>query len=117
MIYIIVTIITIALLLFILSFFMNDRFKQIENQIEQFSISTMQESYQMKKKLKILEEELLTTNLGEVETFEKHNNQTPLLRKINHLHNKGLDVQMIAKETNLSEYDVQSIIKQFSFEK
>ncbi|WP_226036905.1 hypothetical protein [Aquibacillus saliphilus] len=117
MIYVIITIITIAILLFILSFFLTDRFKQIENQIEQFSISTMQETYQMKKKLKILEEELLTNDLGDLGSFEKTSNQTPLLRKIQHLHNQGLDVQTIAKETSLSEYDVQSVIKQFSIQK
>lgn len=55
----IVTILAIGLILFILSYFMNDRIEEVENQLEQFSITTMQDTYQMKKKIKILEEELL----------------------------------------------------------
>lgn len=64
MIYAIVTIIIIALILLVLSFFMNDKFDEIESQLEQFSISTMQDNYQMKKKIKILEEELLTDDFS-----------------------------------------------------
>lgn len=58
----IVTILAIGLILFILSYFMNDRIEEVENQLEQFSITTMQDTYQMKKKIKILEEELLPEN-------------------------------------------------------
>ncbi|MFD1038490.1 hypothetical protein ACFQ3N_08780 [Virgibacillus byunsanensis] len=65
MIYAALTIITIAVVLFILSFFMNDKFEDLENQLEQFSISTMKDNYQIKKKLKVLEEELLTDDMAE----------------------------------------------------
>ncbi|ALX48089.1 hypothetical protein [Lentibacillus amyloliquefaciens] len=60
MMYAIISIIVIAVVLLILSFFMNDKFDNLESEIEQLSISTMQENYQMKKKIKVLEEELLT---------------------------------------------------------
>ncbi|HLR08023.1 MAG TPA: hypothetical protein VK136_02025 [Bacillota bacterium] len=60
MLYVLLTIIGIAIVLFILSFFMNDKFEELENQLEQLSISTMQDTYQMKKKINVLEEELLT---------------------------------------------------------
>lgn len=63
LIYAIISIIIIAVILFVLSFFMNDRLEELENQVEQLSISTMQDSYQMKKKVKILEEELLSGGL------------------------------------------------------
>ncbi|MFC4404209.1 hypothetical protein [Gracilibacillus xinjiangensis] len=56
------SIIIIAIILWILSFFMQDKFKQIEEQFEQFSISTLQETYQLKKKVNILEEELLVND-------------------------------------------------------
>ncbi|WP_405101182.1 hypothetical protein [Oceanobacillus sp. FSL H7-0719] len=58
----IITILAIGVILFVLSYFMNDRLEEVENQLEQFSITTMQDSYQMKKKIKILEEELLPEN-------------------------------------------------------
>ncbi|MFC4558818.1 hypothetical protein ACFO3D_11410 [Virgibacillus kekensis] len=64
MIYAIVSIIVIAIILMVLSFFMNDKFKELESQLEQFSISSMQETYQMKKKIKVLEEELLTDDFS-----------------------------------------------------
>jgi hypothetical protein len=38
---------------------MNDRLDELESQVEQNSITTMQDTYQMKKKIKVLEEELL----------------------------------------------------------
>lgn len=63
MIYAGIAIIIVAVVLFILSFFMNDKFEDLENQVEQLSISTMQDTYQMKKKIKILEEELLPEDI------------------------------------------------------
>lgn len=74
MIYVGISIIVIAIALFVLSFFVNDRFEDLENQIEQLSISTMQDTYQMKKKIKILEEELLTDYASETNhPSEKYN--------------------------------------------
>ncbi|MFD2630836.1 hypothetical protein [Oceanobacillus kapialis] len=65
MLFAVIAILVVAIVLFILSFFMNDRIEDLESQLEQFSISTMQDTYQMKKKIKILEEELLTENYPE----------------------------------------------------
>jgi hypothetical protein len=70
MLYAIIAIIGVAAVLFVLSFFMNDRMEELESQLEQFSITTMQDTYQMKKKIKILEEELLTEELPD-EILEK----------------------------------------------
>ncbi len=64
-----VTIAVIAIALFILSFFMNDRFEKIESEIEQLSMSTMQDTYQLKKKVKVLEEELLTEEYQEADFY------------------------------------------------
>ena len=65
MLYVIITIIVIAVVLFILSFFMDDKIAQLESEVEQLSITTMQDTYQLKKKVKILEEELLPENLSD----------------------------------------------------
>lgn len=54
-----IAILIVGVVLFLLSYFMNDRIEELENQLEQFSITTVQDTYQMKKKIKILEEELL----------------------------------------------------------
>ncbi len=117
MFYIFLTIILIAIGLFIASFFMNDRIKEIEDQLEQFSISTMQDTYQIKKKLKVLEEELLTNEPivvkkeAEREHVDDLENQPLLVQKIHHLHEQGFSVDDIAKETNLSNHDVNMILK------
>ncbi|GIO27541.1 hypothetical protein [Ornithinibacillus bavariensis] len=63
------TIVVIAIALFILSFFVNDRFEKIESDLEQLSISTMQETYQLKKKVNVLEEELLQEDYKFSDTF------------------------------------------------
>ncbi|GAA0443300.1 hypothetical protein GCM10008983_20620 [Lentibacillus halophilus] len=63
--YVIITVIVIAVVLLILSFFMNDKFDQLESELEQISTSTMQENYQMKQKIKALEEELPTNECSE----------------------------------------------------
>ncbi|HLR66462.1 hypothetical protein [Virgibacillus alimentarius] len=64
MIYVILTLVIVAIVLFILSFFMKDRFDEMESQLEQISISTMQDTYQLKKKIKVLEEELLSDDIS-----------------------------------------------------
>lgn len=66
MIYAVVSILAVAVVLFVLSFFMNDRIEELENQVEQLSITTMQDTYQMKKKVKILEEELLSDGIEKI---------------------------------------------------
>ncbi len=121
MLYVILTIILIGIGLFIVSFFFNDRMHKLEEQLEQFSLSSMQDTYQIKKKLKVLEEELLVNEPirkpipSEKQVFSKSNDNIadkPLVvQKIYHLHEQGFSLEDIAKETNLSTYDVQTILK------
>ncbi|WP_164668606.1 hypothetical protein [Virgibacillus doumboii] len=72
MLYAIIAIITVALVLLVLSLFMRDKFNELDSQLEQLSISTMQDNYKMSKKISILEEELLTDNFLD---DSLHNNQ------------------------------------------
>ncbi|HLR80663.1 MAG TPA: hypothetical protein VK119_08855 [Bacillota bacterium] len=65
MIYVGITIIVIAIALFTLSFFMNDKFEGLESELEHLSISTMQDTYQLKKKIKALEEEVLSDDASD----------------------------------------------------
>lgn len=80
MLYAIISIIIVAVILFVLSYFMNDKFAELENQLEQFSITTMQDTYQMKKKIKILEEELIPGNITEDILSENKNSPTSNLK-------------------------------------
>ncbi|QDP40613.1 helix-turn-helix domain-containing protein [Radiobacillus deserti] len=114
----ILSLLVIAIVLFVYSFFLIDKFNNLEGQIEQFTISTMQDSYQIKKKIKILEEELLTDNwVEDTIPASSISTQTPMLRTIYKLHDQGMSVKEIAEETSLSEYDVYSILNQYSKER
>jgi hypothetical protein len=107
----------IAILLFVLSFFLEDNVKQLEEQFEQFSISTMQDMYQLKKKIKILEEELLTTNVHAQPAASNPvmpdtvKNKPLLIQKVYHLHQQGYSTKDISEQTNLNQADIQTILK------
>ncbi|UOR12307.1 hypothetical protein [Halobacillus amylolyticus] len=119
MIPVLVTLSSIAIILFILSFFMNDRLKDVEDQVEQLSLQFMQDSYQMKKKLNVLEEELLSGDLTEDILRQSHyqkSQKPPLVTRVQTMHMKGYSPSEIAKDTNLNEHDVHSIILQFKNE-
>lgn len=113
MVYLLVSIGVIAILLLISSFFMTDKFKDLEDQLEQISITTMQDTYQLKKKINILEEELLTENSyrSSTEGIPKSLQDKPLLiQKVYHLHQQGYSTDDISKQTDLTSHDVQTIL-------
>ncbi|MDX8045983.1 hypothetical protein SH601_08275 [Gracilibacillus sp. S3-1-1] len=111
MLYIISTIIIIAIVLLILSFFMQDKFKQLEDQFEQFSISSLQETYQLKKKIQVLEEELLMDDLSVEQSIRPTtNSSTQMIERVKELYQQGHDTAYIAAQVNVNEYDVVSII-------
>lgn len=112
MLYTIFSIGIIGVILLVLSFFTNDRFKQLESQIEQLSISTLQDTYKIKKKINILEEELLTDEISSIDIQKPK--QTPTMKRVTQMHEAGRSVIDIAKATNLSEYDIRTLINQYS---
>lgn len=111
---VLITLIITAIVLFAISFKMNDKFEEIESQFEQLSITTMQDTYQMQKKLKVLEEELLTESIFESDkqSAATVQQQKPrLLQNVHQLHEQGYSVEEIANHTELSLHDVQTILK------
>lgn len=110
MLYAFITIMVIAGVLFILSYFMNDRLADLESQFEQFSISSMQDTYQINKKLKILEEELLTENISFKGT-PSEGVKPPAMQKVYRMYQEGYSFEEIANQTDLSTHDVKAIIR------
>ncbi|MBB6454277.1 DNA-binding NarL/FixJ family response regulator [Salirhabdus euzebyi] len=111
----IITLLLVGLSLFILSYFTNDRLKELEEQVEQLSISSLQETYKMKSKIKILEEELLSDVLDthfDTPATPKAKEQPPLLKQIKALYDQGLSTDKIAQQTSLQEHDVRAILHQ-----
>lgn len=67
----IIALLSISILLFIISIFKKDRVTDLEKQLEHLTMQMMQENYKFKKKIKVLEEEILgddytETNMKEV---------------------------------------------------
>ena len=106
-----ITIGIIAIVLFILSFFMNDRVKELEKQFEQFSIGTMQDTYQIRKKIKLLEEEMLTDNFQKPAKSVTNERKPTILQEVLTFYEQGFSFEEIARRTSLSTNDVKDIIR------
>ncbi|WP_269412190.1 hypothetical protein [Lentibacillus daqui] len=111
MMYVLITLIAVAVVLFILTFFMNDKFADLESQMEQLSISSMQDTYQLKKKIKVLEEELLTDISNDVTPAKPKNAKPLLIQKVFALHEQGYPMDDIAERTALDSNDIKAILK------
>lgn len=115
--YIIISLVVLAALLFALSFFLKDPYKELREEIDQLTIQQIQDLYQIKKKLKVLEEELLvgdasldrqsSFNTGKKQIHEIIKNQVWSLAQ------QGMDLNQIAKQSSLSTQEVQEIINEF----
>lgn len=102
----------IAILLLVISFYGKDRIKMVQEEIDQLSLSVVQETYLLKKKVKVLEEELLTNDLdyemGPPQTNAMSLSNTSILS----LYDKGLSYEEIGKKTNLPVEEVRLILEQ-----
>ncbi|MDX8364229.1 hypothetical protein [Cytobacillus sp. IB215665] len=119
--YAIVILFAIAIILLIVSFVSKDKVSDLEKQIEQLSLSVMQDNYQVKKKLKILEEELLVNDsVLPNNIFQQDENLRPKAthdakhEQIQSLLNLGQTVEEIAKETSLTIEEVGIIVNHIS---
>ncbi|MCA0970078.1 hypothetical protein LCM20_05735 [Halobacillus litoralis] len=113
MIYVITTLLSVSILLFILSFFMSSKMKQLEDQVEQLSMEMMQSNYQTSQKLKVLEEELLAEDLtGEIMKQQKPSSES-VVDTIYSMYQKGYKPNYIARQTGLDEDDIHAFIEQW----
>lgn len=107
---IIIILFSISFLLFVLSFLMKDRTKELEKQIDTFSMTFMQEFYQMKKKIRILEEELLASSDEKYYLNKSSTKSNDLLTEVMEYYHSGYSIEKIAHLTTLSENEVYSLI-------
>ncbi|WP_101844293.1 hypothetical protein [Halobacillus sp. Marseille-P3879] len=111
------TLAAVSVVLFIASFFMNDRLKDMEDQVEQLSIQVMQDTYQVKKKLNVLEEELLTGDSPRQmikHTRSASSQGSTLAQTIKSMYQGGYSPERIAKETNMNVHEIKSIVHNYS---
>lgn len=116
--YIIISLISMAALLFLLSFFLKDPYKELREEIDQLTIQQIQDLYQIKKKLKVLEEELLLndTVLEKKSANDNSNKQVHdiIRNQVWSLAQQGMNINQIARQSSLSPNDVQKIINDFA---
>lgn len=111
----------ISILLLILSFFLKDPVKELKNELDQFSMQQIQEIYQLKRKIKILEEELLIDEdefknpVSFAAPSSKRKEIHAILKnQVWSLAQQGVSIEQISKQSSLSIEDVQDIIHEFS---
>ncbi|WP_173916141.1 hypothetical protein [Halobacillus sp. Marseille-Q1614] len=109
---VLITLASVAVILLIASFFMNDRLKDVEDQVEQLSIQAMQDTYQVKKKLNVLEEELLSGDESGLPAKKQYFSKPRLEQTIQSMYRGGYSKERIAQETQLNVEDVHSIVSQ-----
>ncbi|MDQ0218307.1 hypothetical protein ELQ35_12560 [Peribacillus cavernae] len=116
-----ISLLTVAILLLIFSFFKKDNVKKLEEELEELTLSHMQDIYQLKRKVKVLEEELL---IGEssgqtlvppqsVRSVVKNQPQINEILKVQvlSLYQQGLSLEQIAKQSTLAVETVRNIIE------
>ncbi|MGP3609429.1 hypothetical protein [Anoxybacteroides rupiense] len=112
--YTLIGFVIISLLLLAASFFGKDQIKSLEEQIDHLTLSLAQETYQLKKRLKILEEELLINEEKPFSLTEKIKDDSPLASsyaRVWALYKKGLSAEQIARETSLTAEEVRMILR------
>ncbi|MEK4564563.1 hypothetical protein MKX54_07845 [Alkalihalobacillus sp. FSL R5-0424] len=102
----------IAVLLILLSFFRKERNSKYEQQIENMSISFMQEIYQLKKQIRTLE---LDAEIVAQHTplATRSETQVQIMRDVLDLHKRGYSTEGIASETGLNAMEVDQVLAPF----
>lgn len=111
-----------SILLLIVALLAKDPIKSLREEVDQLSMQQLQELYQIKKKLKVLEEELLVSESDMTPLSGPRN--PPILAEKKQIHEiiknqvislagQGLSIEQIAMQSSLSLEDVQSIIHEY----
>ncbi|MEN0643143.1 hypothetical protein [Alkalicoccobacillus gibsonii] len=102
----------VAVLLILLSFFRKERNSKYEQQIENMSISFMQEIYQLKKQIRTLE---LDAEIVAQHTplATRSETQVQIMRDVLDLHKRGYSNEGIASETGLNTMEVDQVLAPF----
>ncbi|WP_051428396.1 hypothetical protein [Bacillus sp. J33] len=122
--YIMLALLVVSIALFILSLFLKDPYKEIREEIDQMSIQQIQELHQIKKKLKVLEEELLIADdrfpaslsvRSPSQAAEKREVHEIIKNQVALLSQQGLSIDQIARQSSLASEEVRVILTEMKF--
>ncbi len=114
--------IIVGIIIFIASFFVGNQSKQLEKDVEELSLNFYQETHQLKRRLKAVEEELLiepqmtfgkqkkNVNLKENAKVTIHGIHQILISQVMTLHKQGYNIDEISKRSSLTPEQIQAII-------
>ncbi|MCT4480221.1 hypothetical protein ACIROD_04940 [Peribacillus sp. NPDC101481] len=116
----IILLFSLAIVLLIISFFGKDKVAKLEEDLEQMTLTYMQDIYQLKKKVKILEEEFVIQDDPappvKVKSIVNSNDSEPiheiLKSQVLSLYSQGLSLDQIAKQSSLTKEQTISVIEQ-----
>ncbi|WP_163103403.1 hypothetical protein [Peribacillus alkalitolerans] len=110
-----IVLLVVAITLLLLSLFSKDRVSKLEEDLEQLSLTYMQDVYQLKRKMKVLEEELLiqepSMSVQPVRNQKKGSVNEILKSQVISLYNQGLSLQQIERQSTLSQDEIIEIIE------
>ncbi|MGE7647119.1 hypothetical protein ACQKM1_04895 [Peribacillus frigoritolerans] len=116
----IVLLFSLAIVLLIISFFGKDKVAKLEEDLEQMTLTYMQDIYQIKKKVKILEEEFVIQD-DPVPSVKDQSTVIPndiepiheiLKSQVLSLYSQGLTLDQIARQSSLTKEQTISVIEQ-----
>lgn len=116
----IIVLFAIGILLLVLSFFKDDRVSALERNIEELSIQHVQDVYQLKQKIRVLEEELLiqdssdyiTANKGSSTSDERPVKVNEILKsQVLSLYQQGLSIDEISQRSTLSHEEIMIVLQ------
>ncbi len=116
----IILLFSLAIVLLIISFFGKDKVAKLEEDLEQMTLTYMQDIYQLKKKVKILEEEFViqddpvppVKNKSTVTSNDIEPIHEILKSQVLSLYSQGLSLDQIARQSSLTKEQTISVIEQ-----
>lgn len=109
---IILFIISIALIG--ISYFQRDNVKELEQELDHLQLSAMQEIYKLKKKMRIVEEELLQNDVPlkeQTDSYEEQENKSNTSRVLAK-YRQGMSLEAIALSEASSVEEIRLIVEQ-----
>lgn len=110
---VLILLLSFSLLLLLVSFFQKNPYSELKEEVDQLTLQYAQEMYQVKKKLKILEEELLVSG----DEFLPKNTQKIhdiIKSQVIALAQQGKPIEQIASQSSLSSDEVFSILYEYN---